>query len=320
MGTRLGELSDELPKPLLPVVDQPILRYGLALLAGHGIAEVTINLHHHSGLIVEELTVRPSGVAITWSHEPEILGTGGGIRRMADWLTQGDQMPCLVLNGKVIADVDLHALVARHRESGALATLVVREVADAARWGAIDLDENDRVVEFLGEGHHARLARRTMFTGIQILSPELITGLPDGASCILRQGLIPALARGARIMALRYDGYFAEHSTPGRYLAGNWALLEGRAKLRFLPGKTHGIDETAAVAAGARLVAPYFIGAGARVEGGATVGPYAVVGQKARVTADAQLAHTVVWAGACAAGKLSHAIVTLRNVHRVARD
>src|SRR5262249_52361284 len=128
LGTRLGGLSDECPKPLLPVVDVPLIRYSLALLAGHGVTDVIVNTHHLAPLFVTEL-----GRAVTYSHEPEILGTGGALRKAARFFDDG---PFFLLNGKIIIDVDLDDLARHHAACGAIATLVVRADDDAKRWRA----------------------------------------------------------------------------------------------------------------------------------------------------------------------------------------
>lgn len=316
LGTRLGALSFELPKPLLPVADHPLLRYSLALLAGHGVDEVAINLHHRGELIVAELESRPLPLSIRWSREEQILGTGGGLKRLAEWLTFGGRESFLVLNGKLVVDVDLGRLAECHRASGAVATMVVREVPDAERWGAIDVDESGRVVKILGEGE-GEVARRTMFTGVHMVSPDLLARLPDGESHTIHDGYLPLLRAGARIESYLYQGYFQEHSTPERYLAGNRAVLAGEARLRYPPGVLTGADERAEIGPGVTLVAPYRIGAGAVIGAGATVGPFAVVGRGARVDDVASISDAVVWPGAEARGRVEHAIVTARGLFEV---
>ena len=289
-GTRLGDLSGERPKPLLPVADVPLIKYVLALLAGHGIREIAINLHHLGEMIVAEV----GDPAVRWSRETEILGTGGGVRRMADWLSDGGREPFLIINGKLIVDVDLGELERRHRASGAVATMVVRDDPEAARWGAIDVDDAGRVV-----------------------GPALVARLPEGPSCIIRQGYRPALAAGEPIAALRYDGYFQEHSTPARYLEGNIAVLRGLARLRHPPGPLTGVDESAILGRDARLLPPFRVGARAILGDGAVIGPDVVVGAGARVAAGAQLSRCVVWPDAEARGTITDAIVTRHGVHQV---
>src|SRR5437660_102926 len=105
-GTRLGALSDERPKPLLPVADVPVIRFNLALLEAYGFAEVMVNLHHRGDLIERELGAGTARLRVHYARETEILGTGGGIKNVADWLTRGGRERFLVLNGKVVSDLD----------------------------------------------------------------------------------------------------------------------------------------------------------------------------------------------------------------------
>jgi NDP-sugar pyrophosphorylase family protein len=318
-GTRLGSLSDERPKPLLPVCDVALIRYNLALLAGHGFREVAINLHHLGGLIADELADWVGPPAITWSYEEVILGPGGGLKKMEGWLTDGGREPFLVLNGKLIVDVDLGALVAMHQSKGACATMVVREVPDAERWGAIDSDEEGGVVRIVGESRPGggEIVHRSMFTGVHVIGPELIARLPEGESHVIGEGYQPLLRAGAPIAAMLYGGYFQEHSTPARYLDGNFAVLRGEARLRHPPGPLTGVDPLATVAASAKLVGPLRIGPGARVEEGASVGPDVVVGRGATVAAGARIERAVAWPGARVEGLVQGAIVTPRGVFSV---
>ena len=325
-GTRLGALSDERPKPMLPVCDLPILRYGIAQLAAHGIRELVINVHHRGDVIERELGDGAAlGVRIRYSPEDVLLGTGGGLKHALALLDpEGTDAPFVSMNGKLIFDVDLAALLAAHaddlaREPRLLGTMVVRRVPDAVAWGAVDVElpasagAHPRVKNVLGDGRH-------MFCGVHVTRPSVVARLPDGEACMIRQGYLPWLRGGEPVAAWEHEGgYFAEHSTPARYLESNWALLGGE-RLRHPPGALAGVDASARVAGGATLVEPVRIGPGATVGAGATVGPYAVIGSGATVEPGAHLERVVVWAGARAAGRLVEAIVTPHAVVPVARD
>jgi NDP-sugar pyrophosphorylase family protein len=291
-GTRLGPLSDELPKPLLPVCDIPLIRYAVALLRGHGIDEIAVNLHHHGELIRAAL-----GPGFHYSEEAAILGTGGGIVKIGDWLTSGGREACVIVNGKIVSNIDIGAAVRRHRDSGASATMVVREVPDAEKWGAIDVDGDGRVTGIIGSGRPG--AYRCMFTGVHVLSPRLIARLPaTGESDSIRQAYLPALHEGELINGIRYNGYWHEHSTPARYLQGNWNLLGG-VTLEHPPGAIVAVAPSASVAAGA------------------SVGAQVVVGARAIVRAGARLERVVVWPNSVAEGEIHDAIVTPRGVFPV---
>ena len=255
LGSRLGVLTDERPKPLLPICDVPVIRYAIALLAGHGIRELIVNLHHLGELIEAELgSGADQGVRIRYSREaPHILGTGGGMKHaLAQGLLDADQ-PFVAVNGKIVFDLDLGAVLAQHHESRALATLVVRADPEARRWGAIGVRDG-RVVSILPAAAEPGVSEH-MFTGVQVIEPALLRRLPDGEACILRQGYIPALAAGEHLAAYVAPGYFQEHSTPARYLEGNLNLLGGRVTLPYAPGPLTGVNPTATIA-GARIVEP----------------------------------------------------------------
>jgi mannose-1-phosphate guanylyltransferase len=313
LGTRLGSLSDHRPKPMLPVCGLPIVRYGIAQLVAHGIRDLVINVHHRGDIIERELgDGHGFGARIQYSHEPVLLGTGGGLRHALPLLDpDGTDAPFISMNGKLIFDLDFTALLtAFERDRDALGMMVVRAVADARAWGAVDVritDSRVRVHDVLGDGDH-------MFCGVHVTRPSVVAGLPDGEACMIRQGYLPWMRAGAAVAAFEHrDGYFAEHSTPARYLASNWALLDGTV-LRHPPAPTTGVDAGAVIADGVELCGPVRIAAGARIGVGAIIGPFAVIGPDAEVAPDARLERTVVWAGCRAEGQLRDAIVTPTGV------
>ncbi|MBI4509805.1 MAG: NDP-sugar synthase [Deltaproteobacteria bacterium] len=288
-GTRLGTLSDERPKPLLPVADVPLIRYAVALLSGHGIKDIVVNLHHRGELIERELGDGASlGVRITYSREKRILGTGGGIRRALHLL--GDS-PFVVINGKILIDLDLTDVLAKHRASGAMATLVVRPDPDAKRWGAIDAPPSGGPIRtLLGDGGF-------MFTGVHVINPELVTRLKDEdiEQCIVRQGYVSWLAQGVPLFAHVARGYFMEHSTPARYLEGNLNVLRGKAVITHPPGELVGVDATARVAPSACIIPPVRVGPHAIIGSHATVGPDVVIGARSVVAENTVVRQAVAW-------------------------
>jgi mannose-1-phosphate guanylyltransferase len=310
LGTRLGALSDERPKPMLPVCDLPILRYGIANLVGHGITELVINVHHRGDVIEREIGDGARfGARVRYSHEAVLLGTGGGLKHALPLLDpDGRDQPFLSLNGKLIFDVDLPALIDAFARAprDTLGMMVVRRVPDAKDWGVLDVRRDDdglRIADFFGDGDH-------MFCGVHVTRPSVVARLPDGEACMIRQGYHPWIKAGARVAAWEHErGYFAEHSTPERYLASSVALLRGE-RLRFPPGRVGGIDPTARLAPDVVIRAPVQVGAGARIGAGAVIGPDVVIGAGAVVADGVELARSVVWAGARVATSARDAIVT----------
>lgn len=316
MGSRLGELGSELPKPLLPVCNHPLLTYGLSLLRGFGITEVGINLHHLGELITAQIgDGRDYGVDVHYSMEPELLGTGGGLRKMAEFLTYEGREPTVVANGKLLIDVDLEVVMALHRITGANATMVLRHTPDADAWGAVEVDSDGRIHSILGQRAPDALPSseltRCMFTGVHIIEPQLLMRLPYGAvSCVVRQGYIPALLSGEVLSGYVLPGYFFEHSTPERYLQGNINALRGRAQLTYPPGPLLGVSSRAQISPRALLQHPVCIGAGAVVGDGAVIGPDVVLGEGVRVERNVELSQTVVFSGTHVRGSAHSAVLT----------
>lgn len=311
LGTRLGALSDERPKPMLPVCDIPIVRFGIANLVAHGIKDIVINLHHRSEVFKRELGDGARfGANIQYSYERDILGTGGGLKHALSLLDpSASNEPFISCNGKLIFDLDITAVLAEfaraERLHGSLGTMVVQGVPDAETWGAVDVataGDVPQVKNILGKGSY-------MFCGVHVTRPSTVARLPDGEACMIRQGYLPWIGTGAHVSAyIHRDGYFAEHSTPERYLASNWAMLDGQ-RLRNPPATLVGVDPTAVIAPTAQIRQPVRIAAGARIGEGAIIGPHAVVGAGAKVAANVAIERAVVWPGATCTRSISNAIV-----------
>ena len=314
-STRLGPLGLALPKPLVPICGHPAIAFGLRAAARAGARRAIVNVFHRGDLIRAALgDGRALGIALDYSVEAELLGTGGGVAAARAALGPG---PVLVMNAKVVADLDLPALLATHARAPASATMLLRDDPTPEKWGAIGVDAAGRVVSILD----ARSPRPPegpvtlrMFTGVHVLAPALLDRLQPVFSDLIRDAYIPALLDGEIIRADRLTGYFAEHSTPARYLAGNLALLRDPSLVRDPPGPLSGVDPAARVSDQARVIGPVRIAAGAEIQAGAEVGPDVVIDPGARVAAGARLSRAVVWSGATATGDVRDAVVTPTGV------
>jgi mannose-1-phosphate guanylyltransferase len=312
-STRLGELGATCPKPLVPICGYPAITFVLALCRQAGLDDVVINLHHRGEQIRRALgDGERHGVRIRYSDERELLGTGGGIAR-ARPLFRSE--PVLVLNGKVVANLDLRAVIAAHRAApaGTLATMVLRPDPQMDRWSPVGVDTTGRVVVLRQQrSDHTPVGSISdlMFTGVHVIEKPLLDRLPEGISDILGEAYIPALREGGRIQAFRTGGYFAEHSTPERYLEGNLTVLRVPGLIPVAPGPLVGVDPAAVVDPGARLTPPLRVAAGAVIEAGAEVGPEVVVGAGARVRSGARVQRSVLWDGAVVDGNVQGTVVT----------
>lgn len=292
-GTRLGGIGAGCPKPLLPVCGVPIVKFGIAKLVAHGIVDIVINLHHKAERFQKELgTGEELGARISYSVEDKILGTGGGLKKALSLLDpEGSNEPFLSMNGKLIFDIDLTKVVEAFKQQDALGMMVVRPSPEAQKWGAVDVSEDAQrtVKNILGSGGY-------MFGGVHVTRPSTIRKLPDGEACMVRQGYLPWIKEGKTVAAFvdDSDGYFAEHSTPRRYLESNLALL--KRNLANPPDFQIGIHPTARVSSEATVTPPVLIGAGATIEDGAQVGPDVVIGRGATIAKNTRVSQSVIWA------------------------
>jgi mannose-1-phosphate guanylyltransferase len=312
-STRLGALGAVKPKPLVPICGYPAIAFGLAACARAGLRDVVINLHHHAEQIRAAVGDGSAfGVRVRYSMEDELLGTGGGIARARPLFRPG---PLLVVNGKVVADLSLEAVIAAHRAApgGTLATMVLRPDVSGGQFAPVTVDEVARVVGLRGRRGQVTAYGKTtnhMFTGVHVLEPHLLDRLPPGVSDVIADAYQPALEDGGRVQSMLMTGYFEEHSTPVRYLAGNQALLRRPGLVSCIPGPLTGVDPSAQIDGSASLRPPVRIAAGAIIEARAIVGPEVVLCAGARVAAEARVRRSVVWEGARAEGDLDGVVVT----------
>jgi mannose-1-phosphate guanylyltransferase len=302
-GTRLGAIGRQRPKPMLPVCGTPLVRWAVRWLVHHGVRDVAVNLHHLGEQIEAELGDGGAlGARIRYSPEHgQILGTGGGLRQARPLIDGGDDAPIVVVNGKILVDLDLPALLAAHRAHGGEATMVLRPDPEGA-WGRpLRLDADGRLVELVGErSPHARepLGGPMMFTGVHVLQPRLLDRIPpEGEQCVVRTAYRAAVAEG-RAFGVVTEGYWWEHSTPERYRQGIWNVLDGKARLPHAEHALRGVHPTAVVEEGAVIEGPVWIGPDVHVGAGASVGPYVQLGAGARVAPGVRLRRVVVWDGA----------------------
>ncbi|MCA9605734.1 MAG: nucleotidyltransferase family protein [Myxococcales bacterium] len=227
LGTRLRPLTDVLPKPVVPLMNRPLASYSLERLAAAGVTRCVLNTHYLADEVPRALEGHvPPGVEVIFSHEPELLGTGGGLRAALERLGPTDE-PILVMNGDILFWPDLEAALAHHRALGAFATMILRPDPRAARFGAIETDARGRVRRILGTPADVADPLKTqMFTGVHVLSPEVVAALPQ-QGCVIRGGYQQWLAEGRLVGGLTDEAPWRDLGTPREYLQAHLDLLSG---------------------------------------------------------------------------------------------
>jgi mannose-1-phosphate guanylyltransferase len=269
-GTRLRPLTTSVPKPALTLVDRPFLAYMVEWLAGHGVEEVVLACGFLPDVLREALGEgERSGARIRYVAEPEPLGTAGAIRFAAEAL--GDELDerFLALNGDVLTDLDLSALLAAHELLGARATLGLHPVDDCAAYGLVSRDGDGLVVEFL-EKTGERVPGEVN-AGMYVLERSVLELIPTGENVSIERDVFPRLA-GEDLYGTLLDGYWMDIGTPERYLQATWDILEGAVETLVEPtGPGMHVDPGAEIAESAVIGPRAVIGAGCRLESGAEV-------------------------------------------------
>jgi NDP-sugar pyrophosphorylase family protein len=301
-GTRLRPLTDFVPKPMAPIVNRPAIHHILRLLYRHGFREVVINLHHLPEAVTTYLGDGSwMGMKITYSTEPELLGTAGGVKNNQLFLGSDT---FLVMSGDSLTDIDLTGLAAAHRRNGSIATIAVKEVVDPSLYGVVVLDDDHRVVGFQEKPSLAEARSRLCNCGIYVLEPEIFDHIPADRFDDFGSRLFPYLLdAGVPFHAEPIEAYWSDVGNLAEYVRGNADALLGRVQvekpgMEVRPGVWMG--NSVRVAESARLEPPLVIGrdcvigADVVVEGPSVIGSGTIVGAGAHVFRGVVLPHSEV--------------------------
>jgi mannose-1-phosphate guanylyltransferase len=297
-GTRLRPLTLTTPKQMLPIVHAPMIEHVLAHLARHGITEAVLSMGYRPDAFSEAYPNNLcAGVELHYAIEPEPLDTAGAIRFAAD--SAGIDECFVVVNGDVLTDLDLNALVAFHHERGGEGTIALHQVEDPSAFGVVPTDEDGRVLAFVEKPAREEAPTDLINAGTYVLEASVLDRIAPDRKVSIEREVFPAMVADGVLYAMSGNTYWIDTGTPAKYLQAQLDLLDGA---RGVP--VDGVHPTASVDPLAKVSrsvvgAGAVVGAraqvrdavllpGARVEAGAVVeravvGRDAVVGEGARV-------------------------------------
>ena len=309
-GTRLRPLTYFAPKQMLPIVGTAMLERVLANLQRHGVSSAVLSLGYLPDRFIEaypDFTI--GGMPVTYAVEPEPLDTAGAIRFAAQHANINDTF--IVVNGDVLTDLDVTALIDFHRQRGAVGTIALHPVDDPSRFGVVPTDDEGRVVAFVEKPPRDEAPTNEINAGTYVLEPSVLDVIEPGVRVSVERVTFPALAAQGRLYAMADASYWLDTGTPEAYLQAHLDILSQRREMTLEPTARDGswlhssamvdpsatlkgatIDHDCVVEAGAVieesvLLPGSFVGAGARVTG-------SIVGARARVLARATLEPTCV--------------------------
>jgi mannose-1-phosphate guanylyltransferase len=293
LGTRLRPLTYEITKPMVPVLDRPVMAHILDLLDRHGFEQVVANLHYFPETIREHF-----GDRLEYRYEPELLGTAGGVRACADFF--GDE-PFLVISGDALTDIDLGSFLARHHASGGIATLAVKRVADTREFGVVLHDREGRITGFQEKPSPDEALSDLGNCGIYIFDPRVFDYFPERPFVDWAQDVFPALLENDVPFYIHEVGeYWNDVGSLGELRQGTFDALEGKLHLEMAgevlsPGVIVADDQP--LPEDIEMEGPVWIGRDVQIGAGVRLMGPVVLGDGARVGARAQLRESIVFPG-----------------------
>jgi mannose-1-phosphate guanylyltransferase len=293
LGTRLRPLTYEITKPMVPVLDRPVMGHIVDLLDIHGFEHVIANLHYFP-----ESIERHFGERLTYRFEEQLLGTAGGVRACADFF--GSEA-FLVISGDALTDVDLGAFAARHREAGGVATLAVKKVSNTREYGVVLHDRDGRITGFQEKPNPDEALSDLGNCGIYIFEPEIFDYFPDRPFVDWAQHVFPTLLENDVPFHMHeVREYWNDVGSLGELRQGTFDVLRGELRLQVegeevAPGVIVAGDST--LPETTEVEGPVWIGHDVRIgESARLMGPV-VLGDGARIGERAQLRSSIVFPG-----------------------
>jgi NDP-sugar pyrophosphorylase family protein len=267
MSTRLYPLTKQVPKPLVPIAGEPITAHIMRWLASFGFTDIGINVHYLSHAIDSAFGDGSRyGVKLNYARESELMGSAGAVKPLEPFFDS----TFVVVGCDDLTDANLDALVAFHKERGALATIGLVEAEEVDQYGVVLTDERGRITEFQEKPPKGTERSKLVNTGIYVFEPEIFGYIPADTFYDFGKGVFPALlAAGAGFYGLRLNAYWRDIGTPKEYRLATSDVLAGRVRLR-------GARATG-VPAGVRL------GNDVRIEGDVRLGTNVSVGRRVRI-------------------------------------
>jgi NDP-sugar pyrophosphorylase family protein len=235
------------------------------------------------------------GISIRYIVEPAPLGTAGAVRYAGDNLTES----VVVVNGDVLTQIDLAAVLRLHRERQAKATIVLTPVDNPTAYGLVETDAAGNITRFLEKPNPDEITTNNINAGIYVLEPDTFDRIPKDVSWSIERSYFPSLIeRGETFVAYVYNGYWIDIGTPEKYTQVHRDIMDGRysaAPFQGLSGTRTAIDPDARIESGASIEGPCFIDEGVSIKAGARVGPYSVIGRQTQLEENAFVEGAIIW-------------------------
>lgn len=281
-GTRLRPLTLQTPKPMVPVFNVPFLERSLLRLRDVGITHAILPAGYLPSAITEYFGDGSHlGMRLTYVIEKQPLGTAGAIKNVAEHLTG----PFFVLNGDILTSLDLSKMLDRHRKLGGIGLLHLITVDDPSAFGCVVTNDRHEVTAFVEKPPVGTAPTNSINAGTYLLEPEVLDLIPAGRAVSIERETFPLIVAGSRpLHGYTTADYWMDLGRPEQYLGSHRHVLEGRMPMQLERNEV-----------GCRVVEPSYVGRDVVVDPGATIGPFAVIGDGCKIESQAIVRDSVLW-------------------------
>lgn len=296
IGTRLRPLTCDLPKPMVPIFNRPVMEYAIDLLKDNGINDIAVTLYYLPNMIIDYFEDgNKLGVNINYYIEDKPLGTGGSVKNAQEFLDD----TLIVISGDAFTNIDLKKAVDYHIKNGSKATLVLKREPVPLEYGVVITDEDGKIIRFLEKPSWGEVFSDTINTGIYILEPEVFNYFEKGQKFDFSKDLFPRLLRdNVPMYGYIADDYWSDVGDLDSYIQTHLDILSEES-YHYLVGENQGkgiwIGEGTVIERGTKIHPPIYIGKNSTIKSGSTIGPYTIIGDNCYIGEETSIKRSVIW-------------------------
>lgn len=294
-GTRLRPLTCNLPKPMLPLLNRPVMEYTIHLLKQHGIEEIAVTVQYMSSIIRSYFGDGSRwGVRLHYFEDSPPLGTAGSMKQAEDFLDE----PFVVVSGDALTDFNLTKGIQFHQSGNHLVTIFLKEVAHPLQFGLAVINESNQIIKYIEKPSWREVVSNTVNTGIYVMDPDVFSYIEPNSCCDFSHDVFPhLLSLRQPVYGYLSDGYWLDIGTLPQYRQAHFDMLAKQVKTAIpytevLPSVWMG--ERVTIEEGTKIRGPALIGDGATIRAGAVIEPYTILGRNSTVSEGASIKKSIL--------------------------
>lgn len=300
-GTRLRPLTSQRPKPLVPVLNMPIMEHIVLLLKEHGITDIVVTLHYLADEIEGYFGDGSEwGVNLIYSVEETPLGTAGSVKQAEPYLKDDT---FLIISGDALTDINLDRVIEFHRRKKSLATIVLSHVPNPLEFGVVITDDEGRIRRFLEKPSWGEVFSDTVNTGMYILEPSIFSYMEPGQNYDWSHDIFPKLLKEKKPLYgyIMENDYWCDVGNLQQYREAQYTVLDGNTRVRIgtrsVFSHTNGVwvGDGCEIDPSAQILPPVVIGRNCKIKEEAIVGPYSVIGDNCIIEEKAKVHRSILW-------------------------